>query len=71
MWSPLLQEGAQSSPRSAPDQNDEKWTTISDAKAIDHETNKWDSARVAEIVDIDDKKLLRKIDLRLMPILYV
>lgn len=71
MRSPWLQEGAQPSPTNAPSQNDEKETAISDAKAIDHETNKWDSAQLAEIVDIDDKKLLRKIDLRLMPILYV
>lgn len=71
MRSPWSKEEAQPPPQPAIDKSNEKDAAISDAKVIDHETNKWDPAQLAEVVDIDDKKLLRKIDLRLMPILYV
>jgi hypothetical protein len=43
-----------------------------DLKNLQHETTIYDPAQTGEILSvIDDKKLLFKIDCRLMPILYV
>jgi hypothetical protein len=44
----------------------------SDLKGLQHETTIYDATQTGEVLSVvDDKKLLFKIDCRLMPILYV
>jgi hypothetical protein len=43
-----------------------------DLKGLQHETTIYDATQTGEVLSVvDDKKLLFKIDCRLMPILYV